>query len=100
MRCDIRDRTCSPPRRPANCPEFGDYEQEYGQGIALRADNDAGASFVCANDSTFGAGTVLPYREEMQVDLIRCQMSPAGVACQDFMNGKGFSMSREGYKIY
>lgn len=100
VRCDIRDRTWLPPPRPANCPEFGDYGHDYGQGIVLNADDDAGASFVCANDSVLGAGPPLGYGQEMQLDSIRCQMWPTGVACQDFMNGKGFTMSREAYEIF
>lgn len=100
VRCDIRDRGWSPPPRPANCPDSGVYAQDYGMGIVLNADDDAGAQFACANDSVFGAGSVLPYGQETQVDSIRCQISPSGVACQDFMNGKGFSMSREGYQLF
>lgn len=100
VRCDIRERSWSPPPRPASCPEFGDYGHDYGQGIVLNADESAGADFTCANDSVLGAGSALPYGQDMQLDSIRCQTSPSGVTCQDFMNGRGFSMSREGYRIF
>lgn len=69
-------------------------------GIVLNVDGDGSVLFACANDSVLGAGAPLRYGQEMQVDSIRCQMSPAGVACQDFMNGKGFSMSRERYQFF
>lgn len=100
VRCDIGVRDWSPPPRPANCPDSGPYAQDYGMGIVLNVDGDGSVAFACANDSLLGAGSVLPYGEEIQVDSIRCQMSPSGVACQDFMNGKGFSMSREGYEFF
>ena len=70
VRCDIRDRNWSPPPRPADCPEFGDYAQDYGQGIVLNADSDAGAAFACANDSVLGSGPAVSYGQEMQLDSI------------------------------
>lgn len=97
VRCDIRDRSWTPPPRPASCPEFGDYAHDYGQGIVLNADDPAGPQFTCANDSVFGAGSALPYGQTMQLDSIRCQTSPTGVSCSDFLNGRGFSMSRDSY---
>ncbi|OAN39847.1 hypothetical protein [Mycolicibacterium iranicum] len=68
-------------------------------GLVLNVDGDGSVLFACANGSVLGAGEPLSYGQEVQVDSIRCQMSPAGVACQDFMNGKGFSMSSDSYQI-
>ena len=99
VRCDIRDPSWSPPPRPANCPEFGDYAQDYGQGIVLNADSDAGPSFACANDSVLGSGPAVTYGQDTQLDSIRCQIWPDGVTCSDFMNGKGFLLSRDGYRF-
>lgn len=100
VRCDIRARAWSPPPRPADCPDSGDYAQEYGMGIVLNVDGDGSVLFACANDSVLNTGPPLSYGQEMQVDSIRCQMPQSGVVCQDFMNGKGFSMSSDGYRFF
>lgn len=96
MRCDVGSRNCAPPPRPANCPPGADY----GQGIVLTADDPNGAAFVCAGDSVLNAGTPLGHRETALLDSVRCQMTPERVACQDFMNGKGFWMSDDGYEFF
>jgi len=73
VRCDIRDRNWSPPPRPANCPEFGDYGQDYGQGIAQRRQRP---------------GPAVSYGQETQLEPIRCQIWPNS-SCSDFINGTG-----------
>ena len=98
-RCDIRDRAWSPPPRPANCPEFGVYGHDFGRGIVLTADSDSGPMFTCASDSLLNSGPAVAYGQDVQLDSIRCQIWPSGVTCNDFMTGKGFGLSREGYRF-
>ena len=64
----------------------------HAQGVV---DGDSG----CLDIAVFGAGSALPYGQTMQLDSIRCQTSPTGATCSDFLNGRGFSMSRDSYNF-
>ncbi len=99
VRCDIRERSWAPPPRPADCPETGVYAHDYGQGIVLNSDGDGAVLFSCANASVLDSGPAVAYGQNVQVDSIRCQIWPDGVTCSDFLSGKGFWMSRDGYRF-
>jgi hypothetical protein len=90
-RCDIAERSWEPP--PADQP----CELDYGQGIGLDAD---GAAFVCAGDTTLGAGAALAYGSSARRGSFLCESAEAGITCTDTASGRGFTLSREAYEIF
>ncbi|MBX7453413.1 hypothetical protein GR927_36005 [Mycolicibacterium sp. 3033] len=93
LRCDIQERDWSPPPRPADCPDMTGY----GQGISLRPTGSA--SFVCAGDTTFGGGTVLPYGQFQAGGGMSCRSEPSGMRCSN-TDGHGFTLSRQAYTLF
>jgi hypothetical protein len=93
-RCDIRERSWSPPPKPRSCIKIG---LDYGQGIAVGPD---GAEFVCAGDTVLGGPVVLPYRSSAQRGTILCISKTNGMRCRNTANGHGFLLSRERYRIF
>jgi hypothetical protein len=94
VRCDIGKRDWEPPKRPASCNENLDY----GQGIDLRA--GAKPAFVCAGDTTLGAGPELEYGHSAAMGLITCKSEESGVTCRDIESGRGFTISTERYELF
>lgn len=92
VRCDIAERDWEPPDPPDDC------ELDFGQGIELVAGGEAG--FVCAGDTTLGAGDALAYGESISAGLLRCESSRAGMSCRDIETGRGFSIARGRYEIF
>ena len=90
VRCDIAERNWSPPPRPADCPSFTGY----GQGIDLGPTGPA--AFVCAGDTTLGAGAALPYGQLNTSGGFVCRSEPAGVECTN-SEGRGFRLARQGW---
>ena len=72
---------------------------DYGQGIVVNAGIDRVPIFRLLQRQRADSGPALPYGQAMQVNSIRCQTSPIGVACRGFTNGRGFSMFRDGYTL-
>ncbi|BBZ04878.1 hypothetical protein MCHIJ_43150 [Mycolicibacterium chitae] len=93
VRCDINERTWAPPPRPADCPS----QTGYGQGISLDAHGPA--EFVCAGDTTLGAGSALPYGQFHASGGLSCNSEPAGMRCSN-SDGRGFTISREAYDLF
>lgn len=98
VRCDIDERTWSPPPRPADCT------LDYGQGISIATGGTA--QFVCAGDTARvlppygGAGAPLPYGQAITSGPIRCESAETDVTCRDGDSGHGFSISREAYEFF
>ena len=90
-RCDIAERSWQPPPPDQPC------ELDYGQGIDLDAD---GAAFVCAGDTTLGAGATLAYGSSARRGSFLCESAEAGITCTDTASGRGFTLSREAYEIF
>jgi hypothetical protein len=91
-RCDIMDRSWSPPPRPADC------EFDYDQGISLAPGEQA--QFVCAGDTAFGADETLPYGQAIKAGVLRCESAQSWISCSDVRSGHGFSISREAYRLF
>jgi hypothetical protein len=91
VRCDIQDRDWEPPKAPADC------RLDYGQGIELRA--GAAPEFVCAGDTTLGAGKPLEYGQSIGAGLLRCESQESGVTCTDAESGRSFTLSKESYDL-
>jgi hypothetical protein len=93
VRCDIAERTWSPPPKPADC------EWDYGQGISLTSGEPA--QFICAGDTTQARDAApLPYGESITAESMRCDSAESGIACRDAESGHGFSISREAYRLF
>ena len=93
VRCDIADKTWSPPPRPADC------EFDYGQGITMVPGGSA--EFVCAGDTALVPdGNPLPYGESIAAVPLRCESAESGITCRDTETGKGFSISRDAYQLF
>nr|CRL70829.1 hypothetical protein CPGR_02134 [Mycolicibacterium komanii] len=98
VRCDIDQRTWSPPPRPVDCT------LDFGQGISL--ETGGSAQFVCAGDTArvlppyAGAGEPLAYGQAITAGAIRCESAEMELTCRDATSGHGFSMSREAYSLF
>lgn len=92
VRCDIGDRDWSPPPKPPGC------NLDFGQGITLEA--GAAPEFVCAGDTTLGAGDVLAYGQSIAAGLLRCESAATGMTCTDTETGRGFMLAKESYKLF
>jgi hypothetical protein len=92
VRCDIRERSWSPPATPADC------ELDYGQGVSLGA--GGAAELVCAGDTALDDGApVLAYGDRSAAGDLTCSSEPAGMTCRDSATGNGFFLSRERYEL-
>jgi hypothetical protein len=91
-RCDIIDRSWSPPPRPTDC------EFDYGQGISIAPAEEAG--FVCAGDTAFGGDEVLPYGDSVSAGVLRCESAESGITCRETKTGHGFSIATEAYRLF
>jgi len=92
VRCDIGDRDWEPPRAPKSC------DLDWGQGIALSA--GGAADFVCAGDTTLGAGDALDYGRSIGAGLLICESEESGMTCRDAESGRGFTISKQSYEIF
>ena len=92
VRCDIADRSWEPPPAPAGC------KLDYGQGITLSA--GAEPAFVCAGDTALGGGEELPYGQSISAGLLRCESEESGMTCTDSETGRGFTISKDAYKLF
>ncbi len=93
VRCDIDQRSWSPPPRPADCPS----QTGYGQGISLNAHGPA--EFVCAGDTTLGTGSALAYGQYHASGGVSCNSEYAGMRCSN-SDGHGFVLSMEDYDLF
>ena len=94
-RCDIRQRTWSPPPRPSSCPNIVDF----GQGLAV---NRSGSGrFVCAGDTVMDpSAKVLPYNTDTVVGDLSCASASNGMTCTNTATGHGFFIAIQGYRIF
>ena len=94
-RCDIRQRTWSPPPRPSSCPNIVDF----GQGLAV---NRTGSGrFVCAGDTVMDpSAKVLPYNTDTVVGDLSCASASNGMTCTNTATGHGFFIAIQGYRIF
>jgi hypothetical protein len=93
LRCDIGERSWSPPPRPADCPDYSDY----GQGILIHPNGPA--RFVCAGDTAMGRAPVLPYGEYQAGGGMSCNSELSGMRCSN-SDGHGFTISKQAYSLF
>jgi hypothetical protein len=92
VRCDIRERSWKPPHPHRAC------ELDFGQGITLTPGDMP--SFVCAGDTALGSKSTLAYGKAIQAGVLRCDSKPTGMTCRDTKTGRGFTLSRQIYKLF
>lgn len=94
-RCDIVQRSWSPPPRPAGCPDIVDF----GQGIEVAASGPA--RFVCAGDTSRDpTAPALAYGTRSLYGAFSCVSRTSGITCSSTTSGHGFTMSRGGYTLF
>jgi hypothetical protein len=92
-RCDIRQRSWSPPPKPASC------DLDWGNGVQVSGDGPGG--FACAGDTVFDpAAPVLAYGQRTRQGSTVCESAEAGVTCTNEASGHGFFLSRERYRLF
>jgi hypothetical protein len=45
-------------------------------------------------------GEPLAYGDSVTVGMLRCESAGAGMTCRDLGTGHGFSIAREGYRLF
>jgi hypothetical protein len=85
-RCDITNRSYSPPRKPSSC-EF-DWGNSLGVGFRGRG------HFLCVSDAV-DRGRKLPYGEAIRRGRFRCRSRVSGMRCVNVRNGYGFALSKQ-----
>jgi hypothetical protein len=92
VRCDIRQRSWSPPPKPKWC------DLDWGQGLTV-AKRGKG-HYVCAGDTVLGARRVLRYGKAIRRGRFRCASRRSGMRCVNRTNGHGFTLSREHAHVF
>ena len=90
-RCDIRDRSWSPPPRPAGC------DLDFGQGITVVSTSPA--TFTCAGDTAIVGDDVLDYGSAVSRGDFQCQSEQVAMRCRNVKSNHGFSLSREKFDL-
>ena len=85
VRCDIAQHDWPKPVKPPSC------DLDYGQGVYVG--RRGRARFVCAGDTTLGAGPVLAYGRTVRRGRFRCRSRRSGMRCVNRRNGHGFHLS-------
>ena len=93
-RCDIRERSWSPPPEPKSCIKIG---LDFGQGLVVGQHR---AEFVCAGDTSLGGKAVLGYGQSTRRGSIVCLSEQRGITCRNNAIAHGFFLSRERYRIF
>ena len=92
-RCDIKQRSWSPPPTPKSCPPIVNY----GQGMIVTA--SGAGHLVCAGDTTLDpTAQAVPYGTDTIVDTFRCQSRTSGMTCTNTSTGHGFFIAIQGYR--
>jgi hypothetical protein len=91
-RCDIRERTWSPPPKPSWCPG------EWGNGLTVG--KRGLGRYTCANDTVFGGSRRLAYGESIRRGRFVCKSMRSGMRCVNSRNGHGFKLSREIARLF
>ena len=92
--CGIRERTWTPPPRPADCDETNDYADH----VSVES---GPAAFSCGTDTPVDPNAgVLPYGQGLVIDAWRCASERSGVTCENTQTGHGFTLNRATYRLF
>lgn len=92
VRCDIRQHSWHAPPKPKSC------DLDWGGGVAV--DKRGKAQFLCAGDTTLGAGPALPYEHSISRGRFHCESQEAGMRCVNKRNGHGFYLNKQRYELF
>jgi hypothetical protein len=88
LRCDIRQTSVAPPRRPRDCIGWGDW------GNVFTVQVEGQSARVCYTDTALGSNVpVLPYTEVWQSDGFTCKSEENGLTCFN-ADRHGFTLSK------
>lgn len=90
-RCDIRDRTFSPPPEPEECG------LDWGNSVEVAADV---AGFACVGDTVMGSEATLKYGNSTVVGDFGCRSTETGVTCINRKTMHGFLISRAAVQTF
>jgi uncharacterized protein DUF6636 len=94
-RCDISQRSWSPPPTPKSCPPVVDY----GQGLVVGGSGPG--RLVCAGDTTRDPSAApLSYGTDTVVGSFQCTSRTTGMTCTNTGTGHGFFISFQGYRAF
>jgi hypothetical protein len=94
-RCDIKQRSWSPPPTPATCPPVVNY----GQGLVVAGSGPG--QLVCAGDTTLDpTAQTLPYGTDTVVGSYQCASRSTGMTCTNAGTGHGFFISFASYRAF
>lgn len=94
-RCDIKQRSWSPPPTPKSCPPIVDF----GQGLVVSGSGRG--QFVCAGDTTLDpSAQALAYGTDTVVGSFRCASRTSGMTCTKTNTGHGFFISLQSYRTF
>ena len=85
-RCDITNRSWSPPPQPRSC--------EFDWGNSLRVGLRGRGRFACVSDAV-DSGRVLDYGKSIKRGRFRCRSRMSGMRCVNVRNGHGFALSKQ-----
>ena len=93
-RCDIADRDWTAPR-PSDCPS----QVDAGQG--LEVGQSGPGRVVCAGDTALNPqARKLAYGEDIRAGDFTCHSRQDGIECLDDGDGRGFSISKQAYRLF
>jgi hypothetical protein len=85
-RCDITNRTWSPPPKPQSC--------EFDWGNSLVVGLRGRGRFLCVSDAV-DSGRKLDYGQSIKRGRFRCRSRTSGIRCVNVRNGHGFALSKQ-----
>ena len=94
-RCDIKSKDWSRGPRPAGCPK----EVDWGQGLIVGRTGKG--HIVCAGDTALSnGGPKLAYGDSKTVGRFKCTSRTSGMTCKNTLNGHGFFLSKQKYRLF
>lgn len=95
VRCDINDRSWTPPPKPASC------ELDWAAGLILGKTRKI--DFTCKGDASLTIITdaeTLEYGQAVQAGDYLCRSERSGVRCENTDTGHGFTLSAAKYTTF
>jgi len=91
-RCDIGQKTWSPPLKPKKC------KVDWGFGLTVGSGR---GQFLCAGDTVVMPDSpVLGYGKSSSIGPFLCKSEKTGMTCTNTGTGHGFSLSKEAAKTF
>jgi hypothetical protein len=91
VRCDIIERSWSPPPKPADC----EFDWGNSAGVDRR-----GSRFLCYSDTVLVGDQTLPYGSRVRRGEFECASATEGVTCTHRPSGHGLFLSRASYRLF